>query len=75
MNEGRKEHRFDGRLVMLGFGSIGQGVRVRTGLNTRLSRNWNASTGLDIHPHDRTVTSYDVLIGQLPLAGRSGTGH
>jgi homospermidine synthase len=22
----RKEHRFDGRLVMLGFGSIGQGV-------------------------------------------------
>src|SRR5690606_21285444 len=28
----------------------------------------NASTGLDIHPHDRTVTSYDVLVGQLPLA-------
>jgi chromosome partitioning protein len=28
----------------------------------------NASTGLDIHPHDRNVTSYDVLIGQLPLA-------
>lgn len=26
MNEGRKEHRFDGRLVILGFGSIGQGV-------------------------------------------------
>ena len=24
----------------------------------------NASTGLDIHPHDRTVTSYDVLVGQ-----------
>ena len=28
----------------------------------------NASTGLDIHPHDRNVTSYDVLVGQLPLA-------
>ena len=28
----------------------------------------NASTGVDIHPHDRHVTSYDVLIGQLPLA-------
>ena len=27
----------------------------------------NASTGLDIHPHDRTVTSYDVLVGHLPL--------
>lgn len=26
MDDGRKEHRFDGRLVMLGFGSIGQGV-------------------------------------------------
>lgn len=26
MGEWRKEHRFDGRLVMLGFGSIGQGV-------------------------------------------------
>ena len=26
MSEWRKEHRFDGRLVMLGFGSIGQGV-------------------------------------------------
>lgn len=26
MNEGRKEHRFEGRLVILGFGSIGQGV-------------------------------------------------
>ena len=24
----------------------------------------NASTGLDIHPHDRNVTSYDVLVGQ-----------
>jgi len=28
----------------------------------------NASTGIDIHPHDRTVTSYDVLVGQLPLS-------
>jgi chromosome partitioning protein len=28
----------------------------------------NASTGLDIHPDDRTVTSYDVLIGQQPLS-------
>jgi chromosome partitioning protein len=28
----------------------------------------NASTGLDIHPEDRTVTSYDVLIGQQPLS-------
>jgi chromosome partitioning protein len=28
----------------------------------------NASTGLDIHPHDRNVTSYDVLVGQLPLS-------
>lgn len=28
----------------------------------------NASTGLDIHPHDRNVTSYDVLVGQLALA-------
>jgi homospermidine synthase len=26
MEQWRKEHRFDGRLVMLGFGSIGQGV-------------------------------------------------
>jgi chromosome partitioning protein len=28
----------------------------------------NASTGLDIHPGDRTVTSYDVLVGSHPLA-------
>src|SRR5690606_37484158 len=28
----------------------------------------NASTGLDIHPHDRNVTSYDVLVGQLQLS-------
>ena len=26
MSEWRKEHHFDGRLVMLGYGSIGQGV-------------------------------------------------
>jgi homospermidine synthase len=26
MGDWRKEHRFEGRLVMLGFGSIGQGV-------------------------------------------------
>jgi chromosome partitioning protein len=28
----------------------------------------NASTGLDIHPADRTVSSYDVLIAHHPLA-------
>ena len=28
----------------------------------------NASTGLDIHPGDRTVSSYDVLIAHHPLA-------
>jgi chromosome partitioning protein len=28
----------------------------------------NASTGIDIHPHDRTVTSYDVLVGHQPLS-------
>jgi len=27
----------------------------------------NASTGLDIHPDDRVVTSYDVLVAQHPL--------
>ena len=26
----------------------------------------NASTGLDIHPEDRSVTSYDVLVAQHP---------
>jgi len=29
----------------------------------------NASTGLDIHPEDRDVTSYDVLVGERPLSG------
>ena len=28
----------------------------------------NASTGIDIHPHDRNVTTYDVLVGAQPLA-------
>ena len=28
----------------------------------------NASTGVDIHPDDRTVTSYDVLVGNQPLS-------
>lgn len=28
----------------------------------------NASTGLDIHPHDRHVTAYDVLVGAQPLS-------
>lgn len=28
----------------------------------------NASTGLDCHPEDRDVTSYDVLIGDRPLS-------
>ena len=27
----------------------------------------NASTGVDIHPHDRHVTTYDVLVGAAPL--------
>lgn len=29
----------------------------------------NASTGLDIHPEERDVTSYDVLVGERPLSG------
>lgn len=29
----------------------------------------NASTGLDIHPEQRDVTSYDVLVGERPLSG------
>ncbi len=28
----------------------------------------NASTGIDIHPHDRDVTSYDVLVGAAPMS-------
>ena len=28
----------------------------------------NASTGIDIHPEDRAVTSYDVLVAQHPLS-------
>ncbi|MBI3439466.1 MAG: ParA family protein [Proteobacteria bacterium] len=28
----------------------------------------NASTGIDIHPEDRNVTSYDVLVAQHPLS-------
>jgi len=28
----------------------------------------NASTGIDIHPEDRTVTSYDVLVAHHPLS-------
>ncbi len=31
-----------------GEGEIGQGVRVRTGLSTQLSRDWSASTGFDL---------------------------
>jgi chromosome partitioning protein len=27
----------------------------------------NASTGLDIHPQDRNVTSYDVLVGNAAV--------
>ncbi len=28
----------------------------------------NASTGIDIHPQDRKITSYDVLVGNHPLS-------
>jgi hypothetical protein len=51
---------------------IGQGIRVRTGLNTRLSPAWSASTGLDLG-YAREGDDDDLSAGVFLQFGRSFT--
>ncbi len=51
--------------INLGTGLAATGKRV---LIFDVDSQGNASTGLDIHPAQRKVTSYDVLLGERPLS-------